>query len=67
MRGRVSVAAVGALLAVLLVPGVALASEQLWALLKGGGQVVLMRHASPRRAWVIRPGCGSTIAAPSAI
>jgi phosphohistidine phosphatase SixA len=52
MKGRVSVAAVGALLAVLLVPGVAVGSEQLWALLKGGGQVVLMRHA------VTTPGVG---------
>ena len=52
MRGRVSVAAVGALLTVLLVPGVALASEPLWALLKGGGQVVLIRHA------VTTPGVG---------
>ena len=52
MRGRAFVAAFGALLAGLLVPGVALASDQLWALLKGGGQVVLMRHA------VTTPGVG---------
>jgi len=52
VRGRVPVAAVGALLVVLLVPGPALASEQIWALLKSGGQVVLMRHA------ITTPGVG---------
>lgn len=56
MKGRVSVAAVGALLAVLAVPGVGLASEQLWALLKGGGQVVLMRHAVTTRGVGDPPG-----------
>lgn len=45
-------AAIGALLAVLVGPGVARANEQLWALLKGGGQVVLMRHA------ITTPGVG---------
>lgn len=45
-------AAVGALLAELAGPGAALGSEQIWALLKGGGQVVLMRHA------VTTPGVG---------
>ena len=52
MRGRVSAAVVGALLAVLAVPGAARASEQVWALLKSGGQVVLMRHA------ITTPGVG---------
>ena len=45
-------AAVGALLAELAGPGAARGSEQIWALLKGGGQVVLMRHA------VTTPGVG---------
>lgn len=45
-------AAVGALLAELAGPGAAPGSEQIWALLKGGGQVVLMRHA------VTTPGVG---------
>ncbi len=41
-----------AALALLTIPGAAAASEQLWALLKGGGQVILMRHA------VTTPGVG---------
>ena len=44
--------AVGALLAFLAVAGEGLASEQVWALLKGGGQVILMRHA------ITTPGVG---------
>ncbi len=36
----------------LSVPGAAAASDQLWALLKGGGQVVLIRHA------ITTPGVG---------
>jgi broad specificity phosphatase PhoE len=42
----------GILLAALLLPGAARASEPLWALLQGGGQVVLMRHA------ITTPGAG---------
>ena len=41
-----------ALLVLLGIHGAAQASEQLWALLKGGGQVVLMRHA------ITTPGVG---------
>lgn len=52
MNRRASVAALSALIAVLLGPGVARGNEQLWALLKSGGQVVLMRHA------VTTPGVG---------
>jgi hypothetical protein len=37
---------------VLCVPGAAAASDQLWALLKGGGQVILIRHA------ITTPGVG---------
>ena len=37
---------------VLAVPGAAAASDQLWALLKGGGQVILIRHA------ITTPGVG---------
>lgn len=33
------------LVALLAFPGMCLASEPLWALLKGGGQVILLRHA----------------------
>lgn len=40
------------LLAVLFLPGVAGASEELWSLLRGGGQVVLMRHT------LTTPGAG---------
>ena len=36
MRGRVSAAVVGAVLAGLVFPGAALANEQIWALLKRG-------------------------------
>jgi broad specificity phosphatase PhoE len=46
------VAVVGACLAVLALPGAALASEEIWALLKDGGHVILMRHA------VTTPGVG---------
>ena len=50
---RTRAAALGALLLVALaVPGAASASEPLWALLKGGGRVVLMRHA------ITTPGVG---------
>jgi phosphohistidine phosphatase SixA len=42
----------GALIALVLLPGRAIADEALWTLLKGGGQVVLMRHA------VTTPGVG---------
>jgi hypothetical protein len=52
VRGRVSAAVVGAVLAGLVLPGAALANEQIWALLKSGGQVLLMRHA------VTTPGRG---------
>lgn len=40
------------LLVLLLGPGAASASEELWSLLEGGGQVVLIRHA------VTTPGAG---------
>ncbi|HEX6265612.1 MAG TPA: histidine phosphatase family protein [Burkholderiales bacterium] len=40
------------LLALLLVPGIATASEPLWALLEDGGRVILIRHA------VTTPGSG---------
>src|SRR6185436_17654495 len=50
---RTWAAALGALLLVALAaPGPASASEPLWALLKGGGRVVLMRHA------ITTPGVG---------
>jgi broad specificity phosphatase PhoE len=52
MGDRFSAAVTGALLAMLALPGGAAASEQVWALLKGGGQVVLMRHA------ITTPGVG---------
>jgi broad specificity phosphatase PhoE len=42
----------GALLVALTLPGPAVASEQLWGLLKTGGQVVLIRHA------ITTPGVG---------
>jgi broad specificity phosphatase PhoE len=41
-----------ALLLFLLFPAAAFAGEQLWSLLKGGGQVILIRHA------VTTPGAG---------
>ena len=41
-----------AFLLLLLCPAAAIASEALWSLLKGGGQVVLIRHA------VTTPGSG---------
>jgi phosphohistidine phosphatase SixA len=47
-----SAAAVGALLVVLAPLGPALASEPIWALLKAGGHVILMRHA------ITTPGAG---------
>jgi broad specificity phosphatase PhoE len=40
------------LFACLLVPGIALGSEALWSLLKGGGQVILIRHT------LTTPGAG---------
>ena len=45
-------AALVAALGMLALPGAAVASEALWALLRGGGQVVLIRHA------VTTPGVG---------
>jgi broad specificity phosphatase PhoE len=44
--------ALGAVLIALLSPAAAAASEQAWALLKAGGQVVLLRHA------ITTPGVG---------
>jgi len=44
--------AAGALCALIGLPGAAFASDELWALLKGGGQVILMRHA------ITTPGVG---------
>jgi broad specificity phosphatase PhoE len=41
-----------ALVALLAVPGAAFANEQLWTLLKGGGQVILLRHT------ITTPGAG---------
>jgi phosphohistidine phosphatase SixA len=52
VRARVPAGALGALLAILILPGAARPSEPLWALLQGGGQVVLMRHA------ITTPGVG---------
>lgn len=52
MRSPGQAVLTAALLALVLLPGGAIASEALWALLKGGGQVVLMRHA------VTTPGVG---------
>jgi broad specificity phosphatase PhoE len=52
VTARVPVAVLGVLLAGLVLPGTARASEPLWALLQGGGQAVLMRHA------VTTPGVG---------
>ena len=49
--GSIASALVGALL-VLALPGAAPASEQAWARLKAGGQVVLLRHA------ITTPGVG---------
>lgn len=49
-------------LAVLLIPRAATADEGLWTLLKGGGQVVIMRHAAtvPNVPDTLGPGgCGS--------
>ena len=40
------------LFACLLVPGIALGSDALWSLLKGGGQVILIRHT------LTTPGAG---------
>ena len=50
--GSIVSALVGALIALLALPGAAPASEQAWALLKAGGQVVLIRHA------ITTPGVG---------
>jgi len=44
--------AFGVLCALTGAPGAAAASDELWALLKGGGQVILMRHA------ITTPGVG---------
>lgn len=56
MRGRFSPAAVAATIALALVllasPAPARASEPIWALLKGGGQAVFIRHA------ITTPGVG---------
>jgi phosphohistidine phosphatase SixA len=52
MGPRVVAAALSAWLAMVALPGAALASEQIWALLKSGGHAVLMRHA------VTTPGAG---------
>jgi hypothetical protein len=51
--------------AVLSLPGAAPADPKVWALLEGGGQVVLIRHAVTTRGSAIRPGCDSTTAPPS--
>jgi broad specificity phosphatase PhoE len=50
--GSTASALLGALAALLVIPGPALASEQAWELLKAGGQVVLVRHA------ITTPGVG---------
>lgn len=52
VRTRARAAGIGALLIGLTLPTAARGSEQIWALLKGGGQIVLMRHA------VTTPGVG---------
>ena len=63
MRG-----AVAFLLASLVIgPAVVSADEQIWVLLKGGGQVILIRHAITTPGWATRPACGSRTAVPSAI
>ncbi len=51
-----SIALVGLLLFLLLAPAAAAADDALWALLKGGGQVILMRHASTDPATGDPPG-----------
>ncbi|HSD61877.1 MAG TPA: histidine phosphatase family protein [Burkholderiales bacterium] len=52
MRADLLAKAAGVLLAALVFPGAALADEQVWAFLKGGGQVILLRHA------ITTPGVG---------
>jgi broad specificity phosphatase PhoE len=52
MGHRVAAAALAAWSAMVALPGAALASEQIWTLLKGGGHAILMRHA------VTTPGVG---------
>ena len=52
MKRLLRAALAATLLSLVPGPGGAMASEALWALLKGGGQVVLMRHA------VTTPGVG---------
>ena len=49
---RIPSAVLGILLAMLFLPGATDASEPLWALLRSGGQVVLIRHA------ITTPGVG---------
>ncbi len=51
MRGQATILAF-VLTGMLALPGTAAASEELWTLLKGGGQVVLIRHA------ITTPGLG---------
>ena len=51
-RFCVAMAVVAVLTAFTIAPGAAIASDALWALLKGGGQVVLLRHA------ITTPGVG---------
>jgi phosphohistidine phosphatase SixA len=51
-RALIQAVLIGASLAFVFLPGGAIASEALWAQLKAGGQVVLMRHA------VTTPGVG---------
>jgi broad specificity phosphatase PhoE len=48
-------------LALLSVPGAASADEAIWALLKSGGQVVIMRHAAtvPNVPDTLGPGCST--------
>lgn len=52
MKARAPVTVLGVLLTGLFLPGAACASEALWALLRSGGQVVLIRHA------ITTPGVG---------
>jgi len=50
--GSIASGLLAAFIALLALPGAAPASEQAWALLKAGGQVVLLRHA------ITTPGVG---------
>jgi hypothetical protein len=55
-----------ALVALLLLAGPAGAADgDLWALLRTGGQVVVMRHAITTSGSAIHPATGSTTARPS--